>query len=118
MSDDELTKVFTGYGWKPYFLESHEPEHMHQLMATSLDHIVEEIHSIQQAARGLLNRVNLFHNMVKGRRHELVHVLRFVAFEEVGLPAISGEHLRKLVVGHAPEHRGIGNFVSVQVQNG
>src|SRR5437016_9112975 len=51
MSDDELTKLFTGYGWKPYFLEGHEPEHMHQLMAASLDHIVEEIHAIQNEAR-------------------------------------------------------------------
>jgi xylulose-5-phosphate/fructose-6-phosphate phosphoketolase len=51
MSDEELTNLFTGYGWKPYFLEGHEPEHMHQLMAGSLDHIVEEIHSIQEEAR-------------------------------------------------------------------
>jgi xylulose-5-phosphate/fructose-6-phosphate phosphoketolase len=51
MADDELTNLFTGYGWKPYFLEGHEPEHMHQLMAASLDHIVEEIRSIQENAR-------------------------------------------------------------------
>ena len=51
MTDDELTKLFTGYGWKPYFLEGREPEHMHQLMAASLDHIVVEIRSIQQHAR-------------------------------------------------------------------
>ena len=52
MSDDELTDLFSGYGWKPYFLEGHEPEHMHQLMAAALDHIVEEIRSIQSEARG------------------------------------------------------------------
>src|SRR5579884_1917275 len=51
MSDDELTKLFSGYGWKPYFLEGHEPEHMHQLMAAALDHIVEEIRLIQSEAR-------------------------------------------------------------------
>src|SRR5437870_4192026 len=51
MTNDELTKLFTGYGWKPYFLEGREPEHMHQLMAASLDHSVEEIRSIQQHAR-------------------------------------------------------------------
>ncbi len=51
MTDDELTNLFTGYGWKPYFLEGHEPEPMHQLMAASLDHIVEEIGSIQENAR-------------------------------------------------------------------
>ena len=51
MDDDELTKLFTGYGWKPYFLEGHEPEQMHQLMAATMDHIVEEIHGIQNDAR-------------------------------------------------------------------
>src|SRR5438445_4847851 len=51
MTDAELTDLFTGYGWKPYFLEGHEPEHMHQLMAGTLDQIVEEIHSIQDHAR-------------------------------------------------------------------
>jgi xylulose-5-phosphate/fructose-6-phosphate phosphoketolase len=51
MSDDQLTKLFTGYGWRPYFVEGHEPDHMHQLMAATLDHIVEEIHSIQDDAR-------------------------------------------------------------------
>ena len=51
MTDNELTSLFTGYGWKPYFLEGDDPEQMHQLMAATLDHIVEEIHSIQNAAR-------------------------------------------------------------------
>ena len=51
MSDDELTNLFTGYGWKPYFLEGDDPRQMHQLMAATLDHIVEEIHSIQSEAR-------------------------------------------------------------------
>src|SRR5216110_1396969 len=51
MTDNDLTKLFSGYGWKPYFLEGHEPEQMHQLMAATLDHIVEEIHGIQDDAR-------------------------------------------------------------------
>jgi xylulose-5-phosphate/fructose-6-phosphate phosphoketolase len=51
MTDDQLTKLFSGYGWKPYFLEGHEPEQMHQLMAATLDHIVEEIRGIQDDAR-------------------------------------------------------------------
>src|SRR6266496_491514 len=51
MSDDELTSLFAGYGWKPYFLEGHEPQPMHQLMAATLDHIVEEIRGIQEDAR-------------------------------------------------------------------
>jgi xylulose-5-phosphate/fructose-6-phosphate phosphoketolase len=51
MSDEQLTKLFEGYGWKPYFVEGHEPEHTHQLMAATLDHIIQEIHSIQEDAR-------------------------------------------------------------------
>src|ERR1700693_1298174 len=51
MSDDQLTHLFTGYGYRPYFAEGREPDAMHQLMAQTLDTIVEEIHSIQHAAR-------------------------------------------------------------------
>jgi xylulose-5-phosphate/fructose-6-phosphate phosphoketolase len=51
MSDGDLTQLFAGYGYKPYFVEGHEPQAMHQLMAATLDTIVEEIGTIQQTAR-------------------------------------------------------------------
>ena len=51
MTDAQLTQLFTGYGYKPYFVEGHEPEAMHQLMAHTLDTVIEEIHAIQSAAR-------------------------------------------------------------------
>ena len=51
MTDEELTKFFEGYGWKPYFVEGHEPEVMHQTMAATLDAIIEEIRTIQEQAR-------------------------------------------------------------------
>ena len=51
LGDDELTNFFAGYGWKPYFVEGDDPESMHQLMAGTLDTIVDEIHSIQDEAR-------------------------------------------------------------------
>jgi xylulose-5-phosphate/fructose-6-phosphate phosphoketolase len=51
MSDDELTQFFTGCGYKPYFVEGHEPEEMHQVMAATLDRIVDEIHDIQSRYR-------------------------------------------------------------------
>ncbi|MCU1242018.1 MAG: phosphoketolase [Candidatus Acidoferrum typicum] len=51
LSDAQLTQLFAGYGYKPYFVEGHEPELMHQLMASTLDTIVEEIKAIQQNAR-------------------------------------------------------------------
>jgi xylulose-5-phosphate/fructose-6-phosphate phosphoketolase len=51
LDDDELTHFFSGYGWKPYFVEGDDPERMHQLMAGTLDTIVDEIHNIQDEAR-------------------------------------------------------------------
>ena len=51
MNDEELTQFFTGHHWKPYFVEGHEPEAMHQLMAGTLDAIVKEIRAIQEKAR-------------------------------------------------------------------
>ena len=51
MTDEELTDLFTGYGWNPYFVEGDEHEAMHQLMAATLDAIVDEIRSIQNKAR-------------------------------------------------------------------
>jgi len=51
LSDEELTHLFTGYGYKPYFVEGQEPESMHQLMAATLDTVIEEIHTIQNEAR-------------------------------------------------------------------
>ena len=35
-----LTQLFTGYGYKPYFVEGREPEAMHQLMAHTMDTIL------------------------------------------------------------------------------
>ena len=46
-----LTHLFDGYGYKPYFVEGDEPEPMHQLMAATLDTVVDEIRGIQQNAR-------------------------------------------------------------------
>jgi xylulose-5-phosphate/fructose-6-phosphate phosphoketolase len=51
LSDQELTQLFSGYGYKPYFVEGHDPEPMHQLMAATLDTIVAEIRTIQEDAR-------------------------------------------------------------------
>src|ERR1700751_1731976 len=51
MSDEELTGLFRGYGYEPYFVEGHEPEPMHQLMATKLESAIHEIHGIQDRAR-------------------------------------------------------------------
>jgi xylulose-5-phosphate/fructose-6-phosphate phosphoketolase len=51
LNDETLTHLFLGYGYKPYFVEGHEPEAMHQLMAKTMQTAVEEIQAIQKAAR-------------------------------------------------------------------
>src|SRR6476469_788187 len=51
MSDIELDHLFTGYGYKPYFVEGSEPEVMHQAMAAAFDDALDDIAAIQAAAR-------------------------------------------------------------------
>jgi xylulose-5-phosphate/fructose-6-phosphate phosphoketolase len=51
ISHEELEQLFRGYGYTPYFVEGHEPEKMHQLMAETLDQVMDEIKKIQSNAR-------------------------------------------------------------------
>ena len=51
ISHEELEALFTGYGYKPYFVEGSDPAAMHQAMATTLDAIVTDIRAIQMKAR-------------------------------------------------------------------
>jgi xylulose-5-phosphate/fructose-6-phosphate phosphoketolase len=48
---EELEQLFRGYGWTPYFVEGDDPHVMHQLMASQLNKVVEEIKHIQNRAR-------------------------------------------------------------------
>jgi xylulose-5-phosphate/fructose-6-phosphate phosphoketolase len=56
ISKEELTSLLVGYGHKPYFVEGDEPEHMHQLMAATLDTVLDEIRTIQTNAHGHVER--------------------------------------------------------------
>ena len=47
----ELTGLLRGYGYEPHYVSGQQPEAMHQLMASTMDAIVEEISHIQQMAR-------------------------------------------------------------------
>src|SRR4026209_723782 len=51
ISHEELDHLFRGYGYTPHFVEGHEPEKMHEQMATTLDTVVREIQSIKADAR-------------------------------------------------------------------
>jgi xylulose-5-phosphate/fructose-6-phosphate phosphoketolase len=47
----ELAELMRGYGYNPYFVEGDDPATMHQLMAGTLDRVLEEIRGIQRDAR-------------------------------------------------------------------
>ena len=51
MSDEHLKEFFEGYGYQPHFVEGHEPEPTHQLMAATLEKVVGEVRAIQKEAR-------------------------------------------------------------------
>src|SRR6476660_2475917 len=51
ISHEELDQLFRGYGHTPYFVEGSDPEKMHQMMAATLDTIIEDIHRIKTEAR-------------------------------------------------------------------
>ena len=51
ISHEELESLFSGYGYRPYFVEGSEPEVMHQLMAKTLDAVIAVIQEIQKKAR-------------------------------------------------------------------
>lgn len=51
MPDEELDQLFSGYGYKPYFVEGSDPKKMHPLMAATLDKVMAEIRAIQSKAR-------------------------------------------------------------------
>lgn len=50
-SDEDLTHLFKGYGYEPFFVEGHEPATMHQQMAAAFDKIFDRIRAIQKQAR-------------------------------------------------------------------
>src|SRR5512142_754112 len=48
---DELESLFRGYGYKPYFVEGDNPQEMDQIMAETLDRVMDDIRRIQAEAR-------------------------------------------------------------------
>lgn len=51
ISHAELESLFVGYGYTPYFLEGSDRETMHQAMAATMEHCVNEIQRYQREAR-------------------------------------------------------------------
>jgi xylulose-5-phosphate/fructose-6-phosphate phosphoketolase len=51
ISDEELEDLFCGYGYRPFFVKGEKADEIHQLMAGTLDTIIEEIKAIQRTSR-------------------------------------------------------------------
>ena len=49
--DEELNALLEGYGYRPHIVAGEDPAAVHQLMAGTLDLVVQEIQDIQQTAR-------------------------------------------------------------------
>ncbi|EIC29203.1 phosphoketolase [Methylomicrobium album BG8] len=51
IDQDELIKLFEGYGYRPYLVEGSDPAAVHPRMAEALDRCLDEIRAIQQTVR-------------------------------------------------------------------
>ncbi len=51
ISHEELDQLFRGYGYIPYFVEGSDPQKMHELMADTLETVLDEIKRIKMDAR-------------------------------------------------------------------
>ena len=51
ISHEELESFFRGYGYAPHFVEGDDPAVMHELMAATLETVINEIRNIQADAR-------------------------------------------------------------------
>ncbi|MCU1237638.1 MAG: Fructose-6-phosphate phosphoketolase [Candidatus Solibacter sp.] len=51
MEREELEKLLEGYGYKPYYVEGHDPQLLHPAMASVMDAVIAENREIQNEAR-------------------------------------------------------------------
>ncbi|MGB9455438.1 MAG: phosphoketolase family protein [Bryobacteraceae bacterium] len=51
ISHQEVEQLFRGYGWTPYFVEGSDPDSMHQAMAATVEHAIDDIRRVRQEAR-------------------------------------------------------------------
>lgn len=49
--DEDVKRLFEGYGYEPFFVEGHEPADMHREMALTFDAVFDRIRAIQTDAR-------------------------------------------------------------------
>ncbi len=51
LAPGELNDLLTGYGYRPFLVEGHDPDGLHPLMAGTLDTVLDEVARIQHEAR-------------------------------------------------------------------
>eukprot|EP00727_Mastigamoeba_balamuthi_P001874 m51a1_g11684 putative xylulose-5-phosphate/fructose-6-phosphate phosphoketolase (746) ;mRNA; r:831-3553 len=51
MTDEELSALFTGYGYMPHFVEGSDHADMHQMMSATLDEVVAQVLAFQKECR-------------------------------------------------------------------
>lgn len=51
MPEEEVTSLFQGYGYQPHWVSGDDPMTMHALMKDTIDRVLDEIRTIQLAAR-------------------------------------------------------------------
>ncbi len=51
ITHEELESLLYGYGWTPYFVEGSDTDSMHQAMAATAEHCIQEIRGYRQQAR-------------------------------------------------------------------
>ena len=68
-------------------------------------------------ARVHLDALDVFHDGVKRRGHQLVHLFGVAALDEIGRIAIAAEELVELLVTDPGQDSGVRDFVTVQVQD-
>ena len=56
LTNEELTKFFEGCGWDVNFVEGDDPLQMHQLMASTMDKVVEKIIKIKEFAKTVTDK--------------------------------------------------------------
>jgi xylulose-5-phosphate/fructose-6-phosphate phosphoketolase len=52
MGRDELTELFSGFGYQPWVVAGEDPLPLHQQMATTMDEVLKAVRDIQRRARG------------------------------------------------------------------
>lgn len=71
-----------------------------------------------EGAGVVLDALDVSDHGVERGGHELVHLCRIVALDEIGRIAIAAEQGFQFVARDAGQHRGAGDLVAVQMQDG